>query len=60
MFYEYKYVFVITLPLMLYAALAKQNESGFEGLIAQLCIDSNRQCKTFPAGVLWDKTVFHE
>lgn len=29
-------MFVITLPMMHYKALAKQNESDFEGLIAQL------------------------
>lgn len=36
MFYEYKYMFVISLHMMHYKALGKQNESGFESLIAQL------------------------
>lgn len=34
MFYEYKYIFVIALPMMHYKALAKENKFDSEGLIA--------------------------
>lgn len=36
MFYEYKYMFVIALPMMYYKALGKQNEPDMEVLIALL------------------------
>lgn len=36
MFYEYKYMFVIALSTMHYKALAEQNESDIESLIAQI------------------------
>ena len=36
MFYEYKSVFVIALPMMHYKVLTKQNESVLKGLFAQL------------------------
>lgn len=36
MFHEYKYMFVIALPMIFYKALAKQDKFDIEDLIAQL------------------------